>query len=61
MDVLGMYLLQRVSDELTIQRNGSFENQFISQIPDNAAAKAAHEGYLSSSKGIMHRIRRSCF
>lgn len=61
MDVLGMYLLQRVTDELTIQRYGSFEKQYITPIPDNAAAKLAHEGYLSSSKEVMHRVRQEGF
>lgn len=56
MDVLGMYLLQRVSNELTIQKYGSFENQFITPVPDNAAAKVAHEGYISSSKGVLPRV-----
>lgn len=58
MDVLGMYLLQRVSNELTIQKYGSFENQFITPVPDNAAAKVAHEGYISSSKGVLPRISK---
>ncbi|MFR3730277.1 hypothetical protein [Lacrimispora sp.] len=61
MDVLSMYLLQRVSDELTIQRNGSFENRFVSPIPDNTAAKAAHEGYITSSKEVSHPIRKGEF
>ncbi len=61
MDVLSMYLLQRVSDELTIQRNGSFENRFVSPIPDNTAARAAHEGYLTSSKEVSHRVRQGDF
>ncbi len=61
MDVLGMYLLQRVSDELTIQRYGSFENQFITPVPDNTAAKMAHESYLSSSKEVQHRVRQGNF
>ncbi|MEY8354318.1 hypothetical protein AALB39_13320 [Lachnospiraceae bacterium 54-53] len=61
MDVLGMYLLQRVSDELTIQRYGSFENRFVTPIPDNEAAKAAHEGYISSSKEIPRRVRQGDF
>ncbi|RKD35164.1 MULTISPECIES: hypothetical protein [Lacrimispora] len=58
MDVLSMYLLQRVSDELTIQRNGSFENRFVSPIPDNAAARVAHEGYITSSKEVSQRVRQ---
>ncbi|WP_077612616.1 hypothetical protein [Clostridium sp. Marseille-P2415] len=61
MDVLGMYLLQRVSDELTIQRYGSFENRFVTPIPDNTAAKAAHEGYISSSKEAPRRFRQNDF
>ncbi len=61
MDVLGMYLLQRVSNELTIQKYGSFENHFVTPIPDNAAAKAAHEGYLSSSKEVFQPVRKGDF
>lgn len=61
MDVLGMYLLQRVSDELTIQRYGSFENRFVAPVPDNAAAKVAHEAYISSSKEVSHRVRQGDF
>lgn len=61
MDVLGMYLLQRISDELAIQRYGSFENRFVTPIPDNAAAKAAHESYVSASKEIQHGIRQGDF
>lgn len=57
MDVLGLYLLQRVSDELTIQKYGSFENRFINPVPDNAAAKAAHEGYVSASKEVISRVK----
>jgi len=61
MDVLSMYLLQRVSNELTIQKYGSFENHFVTPVPDNAAAKAAHEGYLSSSKQVIRRVRQGDF
>ncbi len=61
MDVLGMYLLQRVSNELTIQKYGSFENYFVTPIPDNTAAKAAHEGYISSSKEVQRRVRQGDF
>lgn len=43
MDVLGMYLLQRVSNELTIQRNESFENRFVAPVPDSTAARVTHE------------------
>ncbi|HCD46376.1 MAG TPA: hypothetical protein DEQ64_22170 [Lachnoclostridium sp.] len=61
MDVLGMYLLQRVSNELTIQKYGSFENHFVTPVPDNVAAKVAHEGYLSSSKEVFHRVKQGDF
>ena len=42
MDVLGMYLLQRVSNELTIQKNESFENRFVAPVPDSTAARVTH-------------------
>ena len=45
MDVLGMYLLQRVSNELTIQKNESFENRFVAPVPDSTAARVTHEAY----------------
>ena len=61
MDVLGLYLLQRVSDELTIQRYGSFENRFVSPDPDNPAAKEAHEAYITSSKEVPHRVKQGDF
>lgn len=61
MDALGMYLLQRVSDELTIQRYNSFEKRFVSPIPDDAAAKAAHEGYVTFSKEVPSHIRPGGF
>ena len=38
-----MYLLQRVSNELTIQRNESFENRFVAPVPDSTAARVTHE------------------
>lgn len=59
MDVLDMYLLQRVSDELVNPRYNSFEKRFVSQIPDDAAAKAAHEGYVTFSKEFPSHIRLS--
>ena len=52
MDVLGMYLLQRVSNELTIQRNESFENRFVAPVPDSTAARVTHEAYVCSSKDV---------
>lgn len=52
MDVLGMYLLQRVSDSITIQRNGAFEKRFYSPIPNNQVAKLENDGYISTSKDI---------
>lgn len=61
MDVLGMYLLQRVSDELTIQRYGSFENRFVAPIPDSTAAKVAHEGYVTNSNEVLRRVREGAF
>ncbi len=61
MDVLGMYLLQRVSDELTIQRNGSFENRFVAPIPDSTAAKVEHEGYVCTSKDVSPRVMEGVF
>lgn len=56
MDVLGMYLLQRVSNELTIQRYDSFENRFVAQIPDSTAARVTHEEYVCASKDVSPRI-----
>ena len=60
MDVLGMYLLQRVSDELTIEKNRSFERTFISQVP-GTAARAVGEGYLSTSKEAFHRVTEGSY
>lgn len=56
MDVLGMYLLQRVSDSITIQRNSSFENRFVSPIPDSTAAKVERDVYITTSKDISPRV-----
>ncbi|MGYP000969602089 len=61
MDVLGMYLLQRVNNELTIQRNGSFENRFISPVPDSPVAKVTGEAYITSSKEVSPRVRERAF
>lgn len=61
MDVLGMYLLQRVSNELTIQRNGSFENRFVAPIPDSTAARVTNEAYICSSKDVSPRVKEGVF
>lgn len=61
MDVLGMYLLQRVSDELTIQRYSSFEKRFTAPVPDSTAAKVAQERYLSSSNEVPSRVREGAY
>lgn len=56
MDVLGMYLLQRVSDQIIIDRNGSFENRFVSRIPDSTTARVENDVYLTSSKDVSARV-----
>lgn len=61
MDVLGMYLLQRVSNELTIQRNESFENRFVAPVRDSTAARVTHEAYVCSSKDVSPRVTKGAF
>ena len=61
MDVLGKYLLQRVSNELTIQRNESFENRFVAPVPDSTAARVTHEAYVCSSKDVSPRVTEGAF
>ncbi len=56
-----MYLLQRVSNELTIQRNESFENRFVAPVPDSTAARVTHEAYVCSSKDVSPRVTKGAF
>lgn len=61
MDVLGLYLLQRVSDQITIQKNQSFENRFFSRIPDNTVARLENDGYITASKDVSPVITKGYF
>lgn len=52
MDVLGLYLLQRIPTAIEIQKNHSFERRFFSKIPDNPAASYVNDSYVTSSKDV---------